>query len=167
MVTIGAEAQCCKTVFGCISDRQLNRSIDEESNRNLDPTPQWIVAHVLTSSDLCHLPITYANSLDPDQDRQGKKLILKKSRPKQKHENYPADKALRTHQITHKHPHNSAENHADTQSDIHTDIQTDTYTFMQRIVQTDTLTDRPIHTNAENHADTKTSAMPFCSTEVV
>ena len=44
--------------------------------------PQWIVAHVrLTvslvrfngfpiSSNFCHLLITYANSLDPDQDRQ-------------------------------------------------------------------------------------------------
>ena len=28
--------------------------------------------------DLCHPLITYANSVDPDQDRRGKKLILKK-----------------------------------------------------------------------------------------
>ena len=46
----------------------------------------------ITSSEICCLLITYASSLDPDQDRpKKKKLILKKaSRRQEKHEKLPS-----------------------------------------------------------------------------
>ena len=107
------------------------------------------------------------NQFGPRSGPTGKKFILKKKSadPNKSVKNYPADKALRTHQITRKHAHTSAENqtqsdrhtdrhihtYAENSTDRHTHRQTDTSTLMQRTMQT----------------DTKTGAMPFCSTEEV
>ena len=106
-VTMGAdEAIRCKTIYlsamshfirvyavcqaglGTLRSRrffnpQLYRSIDEESNQNLYPSPPMDSCACTfngfpISSDFCRLLITYANSLDPDQDQRAKKTILKK-----------------------------------------------------------------------------------------
>ena len=44
----------------------------------------------ITSRDVCCLLITYASSLDPDQDRPKKSILKKVSRRQEKHEKLPS-----------------------------------------------------------------------------
>ena len=95
---------------------------------NLDPSTQWIVAHVRTSSDLCRLLITCANSLDPDQDRLKKKVYFEKLPSRQSVKN--------------------ALNHTQTCTQLCREPCRQTHSQTDR--QTDRHTDRHIHTYAEN-----------------
>ena len=56
----------------------------------MDSCAWYTFNSLITSSDVCYMLITYASSLDLDQDRPKKSILKKASRCQEKHEQLPS-----------------------------------------------------------------------------